>query len=120
MDNNLKIYIPKKEEESNKHHKYNKGFFINNIDSNINTNFNINDKVCNIPLKLKELPPIEYYERYNQTKYVLLKFEILEFNDFITLYLKRITKNYIIPNLNLEYNIAKKYFNIKELEISMK
>ena len=120
----LSMYLPNKKEENNKNYKYSQGIFINNIDYGSNNNSN-ND--CNsfnerydIPLKIKKLPPIEFYERYDETNYILLKFEVLEFNDFIDLYFKRINNNYTIPNFNLENNIARKYFNIKKLEISMK
>jgi hypothetical protein len=119
----LSIYLPKKKEENNKNYKYSQGIFINNIDYGSNNNSKTSNNDANfyrIPLQIKELPPIEFFERYNQTNYILLKFEILEFNDFINLYQKRINKNYTIPNFNLENNIAKKYINIKELEISMK
>jgi hypothetical protein len=116
----LSIYLPKKKEENNKNYKYSQGIFINNIDYGSNNDSNSCNERLDIPLQIKELPPIEFYERYDATNYILLKFEILEFNDFITLYQKRINKNYTIPNFNLENNIARKYFNIKKLEISMK
>jgi hypothetical protein len=118
----LDIYIPEKKKENNQFYKYSQGVFINKIDYTFNDSKTSNNDAnfYRIPLKIKELPPIEFYERYDQTNYILLKFEILEFNDFINLYQKRINKNYTIPNFNLENNIAKKYINIKELEISMK
>lgn len=115
----LNIFIDPKEKEDNKYHKYSKGFFISNIYDN-NSNCYKEYGRCNIPIKKKELASIESYDNYDETTYILLKFEILEFNDCIDLYLKRINKGYSIPNLNLEKNIARKYLYIKKLELAMR
>lgn len=119
----LTIVLDTKQKEDNKFHKYSKGFFISNTNDNSSNCYkdsNVDYIRCNIPIKKKELASIESYDNYDETTYILLKFEILEFNDCIDLYLKRINKGYTIPNKNLEKNIARKYLYIKKLELAMR
>lgn len=74
-------------------------------------------KKLKIPLILKVLKPIEAFNNYNETIYMFLKFEIEDFNQFITKYLKR--NGAIVSNNNLKKNIFIKYINIIKYEKQM-
>jgi hypothetical protein len=112
--NDLEITLQFDESLETTHYKFNKGCYITNAKEKktINSNYKPND--IKIKAKYMELLPESCFEKYDEIEYIKLKYEILEFNDHITTFLKR--KGWNPQNGNLEHNLFIKYENIKNLE----
>jgi hypothetical protein len=114
----LSITLHFDENLETRHYKFNKGCYITNAKEKktINSGYKPND--IKIKAKYMELLPESGFEKYDEIEYIKLKYEILEFNDHITTFLKR--KGWNPQNGNLEHNLFIKYENIKNLEQLMR
>ena len=98
---------------------YNKGYYITKTDKG-KANEHPKDKYMDakIPIRYLELPPEDSFENYDETSYIILKYEYLYYNDYIEAYFRRGEKT--VAHRNLENNIFRKYMSIKDLERKMK
>lgn len=103
--------------KKNQYSRYSKSYYIQNIDDDVKKKDN-EYNYYKIPVKYMELPPIEKFEKYNETIYMLLKYEYEEYNEFVEKYFKRGEKK--VSNNNLEMNIFRRYNEIKELQLKMR
>lgn len=113
----IKMFNKYHDNNENPYSKYSKSYYVDKIDDEIKKKDKEFD-YYKIPIKYLELPPIEKFGNYNETKYMFLKCEYEDYNEFIEKYLKRGDKK--VSNYNLEMNIFRRYNEIKELQFKMR